>query len=65
MTTLSVLLGVDMNTAGDSMDVDPPSSSQNETKSTSAPKPPEPEPTENLTDDELKVNMNILKTYLT
>lgn len=54
MTTLSVLLGIDMTSAGDSMDVDPPSSAQSEPKQTTTPKAPEPEPTENLTDDELK-----------
>ncbi|XP_065207806.1 stress-induced-phosphoprotein 1 [Planococcus citri] len=54
LTTLSVLLGVDMTSAGDSMDVDPPSASQSEPKPSSTPKAPEPEPTENLTDDELK-----------
>ena len=45
-----------MTSAGDSMDVDPPSSTHNEPKQTSSTKAPEPEPTENLTDDELKVS---------
>lgn len=44
-----------MTSAGDSMDIDPPSSAQSEPKPTTTPKAPEPEPTENLTDDELKV----------
>ncbi len=53
LTTLSVLLGIDLNPSGDSMDIDPPAHSS--PPKTSPKQETKPETNENLTDDQIKV----------
>lgn len=52
MTTLGVLLGIDLNLAGDAMDVDPPPEPKLPKQE---PKPESSKPADNLTEEQAQV----------